>query len=461
LGLRARVLQGGTYYSIRQLVGAVIGVGGVTCLIRILGPHDYGVFASAFGVYIFLRGILQLGVGTYLVRKDGAVDDREFSQALAIVFSMGVLGVVVAISSVHFLQMWIGIRDFTAVSSVLLLALPLGLSSSIGVARLERAIDYRSLALADVAAQTSYYLVALPSALLGLGVWAPVIGWWASEIVNVVLTYQRSAFRPKFYWSSALAKNMITYGFGFSSSFYIWQARSLVNPLLVGRYAGAEAVAYVALTIRIVEYLCFIKTSAWRLSIVAFARVQGNTCQLAKAVSEGMDLQMISQGPLLVVFGWVAPWIVPRVFGDRWLPVLDIYPFIALAYLTNALFNLHSSVLYVLARNLRIAIFNVINVAILLLGSSLLVPKHGYVGYGIAEILALTSCIAIHYFVRQRVGRLRYLPALAWYGGMAPSLFWHDLGIYSIVPLVIVVAWPVTYIQLKNYVYLLGAWRSM
>ena len=60
---------------------------------------------------------------------------------------------------------------------------------------------------------------------------------------------------------------------------------------------------------------------------------------------KGMQLQTLALAPVLLGFSWVGGLFLPQLLGDRWAPILDVFPFIAVSYLTNALFNMHSSVL--------------------------------------------------------------------------------------------------------------------
>ena len=78
------------------------------------------------------------------------------------------------------------------------------------------------------------------------------------------------------------------------------------------------------------EIFSFVKIATWRISIATLARLQGNRERRLKAVSEGMGLQILALGPLLAVVSWIAPWLIPLVFGSRWLPVVKVYPFIYL-----------------------------------------------------------------------------------------------------------------------------------
>lgn len=125
--------------------------------------------------------------------------------------------------------------------------------------------------------------------------------------------YLAARYLPRLRWDTGSSARMIRYGLGFSASLWVYQARELVNPLIVGRYLGAEAAGYVALAIRFARGLSFVKEAMWRISIAALARVQGDRPRLVRAVGEGMKLQIMAQAPLLVGFAWVSIWILPRL----------------------------------------------------------------------------------------------------------------------------------------------------
>lgn len=74
---------------------------------------------------------------------------------------------------------------------------------------------------------------------------------------------------------------------------------------------------YVALAIRIVEQLGFVKDVTWRLSIPALARMQQDQMRTVRAITEGITLQTMAAAVSLVGFSLVAPWIIPVAFGSR------------------------------------------------------------------------------------------------------------------------------------------------
>ena len=451
--LRTQVLRGGTFLVIRQGLGVIIVLGGVLLLTRAIGPEKYGLYAACLNIFGYVQSLSQLGIEIFVVRREGEEDSQVYHQAFTLLLLLGLGGMLLSLLGLPLLSQWVRLDGFSSVAGVIFLGLPLVLLSQVPLARLERRLDYKRVAVIELGSQLIYYLVALPLAFQGAGVWAPVAGWCTQQIQTVGLLFLISRYRPRLCWNPDLIKQMLTYSVGYSASSWVWQLRNLVNPLVVGRYAGAEAVGYVALAIRLVEVLSFVKGATWRLSIAALGRLQGDPIRLGKAVSEGMSLQILALGPLLVAASWVSPLILPLLFGDRWLPVIQIYPFIALSYLSNAMFNLHSSVLYVLQKNWEVTAFHVAHIILFAGASLLLVPRlSSIVGYGWGEVVALASYAVIHIFVVRNISSPDYRLPMLWWSASAAALFVYQLGWWSALGLVIIAFLPSTYQQIGYYI---------
>jgi O-antigen/teichoic acid export membrane protein len=253
-------------------------------------------------------------------------------------------------------------------------------------------------------------------------------------------------------WDSAVIRDMLAYSMGISASGWVWSLQSLISPLIVGRFAGESAVGYVALAIRLVDVLGFAKGATYRISIAALAKVQGDPDRLRRAVSEGMGLQILALGPLLVAAAWLGPHLLPLAFGDKWNPVMEVYPYIALCYMSNALFNLHSSVLYVLKKPGQVTIFHGAYVIVFAVMAFLLVPSMRHVGYGVADSIAICTYGFMHFFLAQAVGSPDYRLPLIWWAGFSIALFQSTLGWGVALALAFVLLIPNTRLKIQGYV---------
>ncbi len=419
-GLRQLVVRGGAYMILRQAFGLVVGLAGVLLLTRLIGPHDYGLYAGGLAIVSFVSGVGRLGVEVYLVRREEPPDAQVYGQAFTLLLGCGIGLAAVCLAASPLLMYWYD-QQFLPPLRALLLGLPLTLLCLPAFALLERAINFRKVAILELAGQLIFYAVALPLALLDFGVWAPVTGFWVWQAWLVGAGCAFARLRPRLAWSPSLLRDMLGYGIGFSASTWIWGLRSLVNPLVVGRYLGPESVGYVSLTIRMVEVLSFVRDATWRVSITALARVQGAYPRLRRVMEEAMRLQVLGLAPVLAL-GAAGLWVVPVLLGSHWQAMMHIFPFIALGSLINAVFNMHSSALYVLRRNGDVALFHIAHVALFAGSALLLVPSVGLLGYGLAEVVAIAGYIVVHRQVT-RLFPLSYRPTLPWLLGLTPAIF--------------------------------------
>jgi len=452
MNLRSRVLHGGAYLALRQGLGMVIGFGGLLVLTRTIGAENYGLYAAALGIYKYSYDFTQLGIGVYLIRgQNNEQRHEDCHQAFTLLLVFGISVNLVALLGLPFWEQLSKDTGFTPIIISLFLGLPIHLLALIPLARLERALNYRLVAITDLIGQIVYYLVALTLAFQGFGVWAPVGGWWSQKVVELTLLYQKTQYRPHFYWDWKLVRQMVGYGIGYSSSMWVWHLRQLVNPLVVLPFLGKESAGYVDLAIQLVERLSFLKNATWRLSLATLSHLQADRTRLVQAIGEGMRLQILAIAPLLVGFACVAPWLFPLFWDKSWLLVLQVYPFIALSYLTNALFNLHSATLYVLKRNWEVTLFHFAHIALFAGGAYFLVPQWGIIGYGAAEVLAILSYIVIHAYIVRYLEAPDYRLAGIWWVGMSLPLFWQQLGAWTFVSLPAVLLSPGTLSEIRRF----------
>jgi O-antigen/teichoic acid export membrane protein len=429
-------------------------------LTRALGPEAYGIWVAASVLHTYLSNLSGWGVDVYLIRRRAEPSTQDYHQAFSLLLVLGLAGALFGLLALPILQHWMQLEGLVPLATVLFIGLPVGLVTAVPSAILERALDYRKVALIELAGLITFYPVALPLAYRGWGPWAPVAGSWAAQLLTLGLLYQLSGYRPRLQWEAARIRAMVSYGLGFSSSEWIWNLGNLVNPLIVGRYAGAEAVGQVGLAIRLVEHLAAIAlVPASRLAIPVLARVSEEKARLVRALSEGTTLQIVSLGPVLAGIGLIAPWIIPLLIGPGWLPALEVYPFIATAYLVGSAQSLHTSLLFVLGKLREVVIFRLTHLVIFAGSALLLVPQLGLRGYGWADLVALPAYSLLLIWNFLHVGRPISVHAVAWLACWILPLFTWELGYWTWTGVVVLLLLPATRRQLLQVVAMV--WKSV
>jgi O-antigen/teichoic acid export membrane protein len=386
----------GAYLTARYGLGVLVSLGNMLVLTWWIGPHAYGLFVTAIGLVAFLSSLGRVGVDTYLVRREAVPDRRLYDIAGTVVLMASVALALSGAAVVPWLIRWYGNREFVAPYLVLLLSVPVIGLAGIPTAKLERDLDFRCVAGIEVAGQSLGLAVAMVLAWSGFGVWAAVAGQTVWQGFLLLAAYAYSGLVPRLRFGVSEAREMLSYGIGITASLRTWQLRTLVNPLLVGRFAGAEGVAFVGLAIRIAESLGAVRLAAGRLAIAILARVQHKRDDFRRTLEQALYLQVIVLGPLLCGFALFGSLIVRHIIGARWMPSLVVFPFVAAGVLVNSVYNLQASALFVTGRQWLVMRSYVTHVVILGAGTLFLLPRLGIAGYGWAELAACAGYLLIH-----------------------------------------------------------------
>lgn len=436
---------------VRQVLSIGLKIVGVMLITRALGPASYGAYVSAFNIYQYALALGSAGIGVYLLRQEGEVAERAFRTAYTV---LAILAVVLTLSLElvrAWLAEWVNVEGFEGVAAIIVLALPLQLLSTPAYVRLERALNYRAIAFLETTSQVGYYVVAISLVWLDFGPRALAIAWIVQQALTCLFAHILSRTYPKFAFDLSISKAMGRYAVSFSAANWIWQLRMLINPMIVGPVLGAQAVGLVGMTIGLLEMLSIVKTIAWRLSVSVLGRVQSDLERLRSAVTEGMELQLLAVGAILLGFGWTGDFFVPLLFGERWAPVMDIYPYIAVGYLTAAPFNMHSATLSVINQNRYLAIAFLAHVPLFAVTAYFAVPAVGVVGYGYGEIAALPAYAIVHYFLARAIGSPDYRLAALWWVATVVGLFWKEIGLWAIAVPFAALAMPISLRKMMGY----------
>jgi PST family polysaccharide transporter len=443
--LRTRVLRGAVFLFVRQGLGTVLSLGAVLLIVRAIGPLEYGLAAAAMGVYTYFQNVFTLGVGTYLVRHEGELSKEDGDQAFTCLLLLGLAGLAIAMGAIPLLQLGMGVKGFWPVAVGLLSVIPINVVATYPLALLERELDFRKIAVVELASQITCYALALGLAYLGFGAFALVAGWWLKEVVSLALLLLGNPRHPRIRLEWPRARRILRFGLAYSVSGWVWQLRYILTPVLVGRLAGAEVLGVVLLTTRFVQNLNFIAAAVRRLSLSALAKLQGDLEKLSRVCSEAMVIQVLALGPFVVVFGLAAPVVFGHLLGERWQGVSVIFPYLALSALVDSAFSFHTQVLHVLDRSWNVVVFNAVRLAIFAVGCLVLLPRYGLLGYGYAEILSFASYGIVHGFVARQGLHLRYALPVAFQALFGIALFFRELGWGAALAPLGIVAWPGTW----------------
>ena len=237
--LTQRTAAGVAWTSAFQVTRQVLQVVSVSVLARHVPPAAYGLIAMAFLVTSLLETIRDAGTGQALIRER-EMSDEVASTAFWLNFGVGGVAVLLLVLSAWPASRFFHEPQIIPVLRVLSISFFLGAVGVVPTALLNRAMEFKKLALIQTAAAIIGTLVAITVAIAGGKVWSLVSGSLA--IVprdHGIGVWILAPVRLRFVFHSDTAKRILKFGLNLSG-FHIFNyfSRNADN-LLVGKFLGS------------------------------------------------------------------------------------------------------------------------------------------------------------------------------------------------------------------------------
>lgn len=206
-------------------------------LARILAPEAFGMVATVTMVTSFADMFSDSGFQKYLVQHEFK-SERELYRNANVAFWTNMAISLLIWTGIALLRVplavFVGSPGLGFPIAVACASLPLTSFSSIQLALFRRRLDFKTIMPVRVAVALVPLVVTVPLALAGLGFWSLIIGTIAGNAVNAVALTVLSPWKPKFFYSFALLKEMFSFsGWSLLEAISIW-ATSWAGTFVVG-----------------------------------------------------------------------------------------------------------------------------------------------------------------------------------------------------------------------------------
>lgn len=318
MSLKAKALRGVLWNLVE-----VVGTQGTAFLVfvllaRLLAPADFGLVALAGTLITVLRIFVEAGFSTAIVRSK-EVTDRKLNTAFWISIGSAallVLGLSVSAGAAASLY---GSPELAPVLRALAWMLMFSALSSVHTALLVRKLDFRAKALRRLVAVVAGGVAGVVLALLGYGVWA-LVGKQAVEgVVDCLVVWRTSPWRPGRKMSRADARELFGFGKNMVGSNLVLFLNRSADDLIIGIFLGPAALGYYAVAYRAnvaVTEVALRATS--RTAVPVFSKLQAEPERLRAAYYSALELAALVSCPVFVGLSATAPEVCLGIFGPEW-----------------------------------------------------------------------------------------------------------------------------------------------
>ena len=379
----------------------------ILVLARLLTPADFGMVGVAM-IAIGLAQIFQdFGLGKTLIQRE-----TEVEKSANIVFWTNL-----GFSLFIYLILFIGapllstfFHEPKVIDVLRVLCLQIILSGFVTVhqALFQRNFQFKQLFFIRLSYAVVPGLVSIPMALYGYGVWALVFGTLVGAIVQVLLFWKFSNWRPRLSYDFQLAKQL----FGFSSwvvseAFWGW----LIvwgDSIVLGHFLGVKelGVYRVGVTFSMLVFGIFFNPIL-PVAYSAFSRLQNNHEELRQSFLKMTKLMALISLPIGVGLAVLSQPISIITFGEKWEGIEIVIALIGIKDAISWLISINPEVCRAVGRpdiNSKLLIV----AAIYYIPVYIFAAPYGLFVFCVARLAVAIIGMGLHIFVANRVLGLKF-----------------------------------------------------
>lgn len=330
--LGARVRSAVIWRSGSQILAQLVQWAATFLVIRILSPHDYGLFAMTGVVLVFLNMLNGYGLASGLIQKPD-ITPRDIRQLFGMLLLLnGALAAaqvfVLAPAAAAYYRQPV-VAHMLQVQALLYLTTPF---IALPYALLSRSLEFRRQARVNILASVASAAAALGGALAGLGVWTLVLAplvLFSVRAVGMTLA-ARSLVWPSFDFrgSGGLAR----YGGVMAVGQLFWFAQSQADVFIAGRHFAPHDLGIYTESLFLAQvFVSKIVPPLNEVAFSAYARIQHDRAAVGAAFARSVRIVMIAALPFYFGLAATAEPLVLTVLGEKWRETVPVVHLLALA----------------------------------------------------------------------------------------------------------------------------------
>lgn len=349
--LTDKTVKGVAWNSIDRFANYGIGFLVGIILARLLSPEEYGligiigIFTAIFNV------ILDSGLSTALIRKDGVTETDYNTVFIANIFLSIGLTATLYFGAPLIAQFFnrLELVPYIHVMSFILIINALSLTQQ---ARLTKRIDFKTQTKISIIAHIVSGAIGIIMAYTGFGVWALVAQQMSSRLLTTILLWIYNKWIPKLIFSWQSFKELFGFGWKLLVASIIGSIWGQLYQTVIGKiYSPATLGQYT----RANQYGNLVSSSigdvVLKVSLPVMSAIQNDNERLLSAFKRIIKLTMLVSSVLLFGMSACAKPLIYVLIGEQWLPCVPMMQILGFSLVLYPLHLININMLTVQGRS--------------------------------------------------------------------------------------------------------------
>lgn len=321
--INTQIAKATKWSSITELISKLVSPITNMLLARILVPEAFGAVATINMVISFAELYTDAGFQKYIIQHAFA-NEEELNRSTNVAFwtNFGISGVVwfaIAVFRDPIAKL-AGNSNLGMGVAVASLAIMIHSFSSIQMARLRREFEFKALFFVRMVAAFIPLAVTVPLAVVLRNYWALIIGTLCSQIVQALILFKYSVWKPNMQYSVECLKEMFSYTmWTMLESISIWLT-SYIGTFIVGNALEAYYLGLYKTTINTVNaYMAIITAATTPVLFSALSRLQDNEEEYREVFFKFQRMVAMFVLPMGVGIYLYRELVTRILLGEQWM----------------------------------------------------------------------------------------------------------------------------------------------
>ena len=356
--LKERAVSGVLWSSIQKFGISIISFISNIVLARLLTPDDYGCLGLLLIFIAISNALIYGGFISALIQKKNA-DETDFSTVFYWNLVVSILLYTVLFFAAPAIARYYKIDLLCNVLRVFGVVLIINGLTAVQTTLLRKNLNFRKLAIIGVTSTLISIIVAIVLAYMGFGVWALVFQNVTNSIINSILLWFTSNWRPKLIFSTKSFKGLFGYGCFLLLSDLMNSLCDNIQGLIIGKRFSSSTMGYYTQAKRMEDVpSSSITQLVAQVTFPIYAKVQDDKERLYRAVKNTLALMNYINIPLMVMFIVVARPLFIVLFSDTWIDSIPYFRILCVAGFVNCLQSVNYQVVSASGRSKALFVWN-------------------------------------------------------------------------------------------------------
>lgn len=329
--LKKKAVRGAGWLTLGQFANQGMSLVVTGILARLLTPEAFGLVGMVVVFTAFLEMFQELGLSSAVIQKQDSTEE-QLSTVFFITVALGALLAALTAAVSPAVAWFYDEPELKTVTTLLGLNFFLNSVVHVPAALLRRELSFGRLVLIGLAANILSAGIAVSLAFGGAGVYALVAKTLSFTLVDGLLVWIVSGWRPRGKPRLKAVRQMFGFGANITASGFLVYVVQNADYLLIGRLLGKGALGYYTLAYRIMRLpMRRLTAQISRVAFPAFSAVQNDIARVRRGFLELTRIIAVMSFPAMCGLILVAPEAIPVLLGEEWRPVIFLVQVLALA----------------------------------------------------------------------------------------------------------------------------------